>query len=358
MLRSQPPNISTRGNYGKGLFDQEMGPLQRQLSHGEYNLLRFAPMLESEFLQINKRGEVIDVHNQVETVTVAMACTSPNLQLPNVLLLARPIFPAVPILKYKHLRSRPTKKLELTRLLPLHFVKISVHNHEKKQLRFKLASGRTFYLQLSPQPGLQEDTFGLWVKVINMLGPPSVSTSELQSNVEEPAVPAELPPQKPQSPSVSLDLVETVSIRSLYSPPELASPEQEDARSRQSMVLSVGSLQGPGFLSRPPVTSEERIPDSDTYTLAEGFAAGETFEKSVSPRSHGRETDTSESSPPPRREATKSRSASRSGRRKSSPRGTSRKPSKIISLIRACSWGGRQRSKSQESKTKGKGKKR
>lgn len=59
------------------------------------------------------------------------------------------------------------------RLFPLCLVRISLHNPEKKQLRFKLASGRTFYLQLCPQPSTQEDIFGLWIKVVNMLQPPS-----------------------------------------------------------------------------------------------------------------------------------------------------------------------------------------
>ncbi|ETE57176.1 hypothetical protein L345_17111, partial [Ophiophagus hannah] len=47
---------------------------------------------------------------------------------------------------------------------------ISIHNPEKQQLRFKLASGRTFYLQLCSQLGTQEDLFGLWVKVVNQKG--------------------------------------------------------------------------------------------------------------------------------------------------------------------------------------------
>ncbi|KAJ7313613.1 hypothetical protein JRQ81_005155 [Phrynocephalus forsythii] len=361
MLRSQVPNISAGGNYGKGLFNREMGPLQKQLRHGEYALLKHAPMLESEFLQISKRGEVIDVHNQVETVTVGVACTSPSLLVPNVLLLARPVVPAEESLsKHKHLRRLrpPTKKFELTRLLPLHFVKISVHNDERKQLRFKLASGRTFYLQLCPQPGMQEDVFGLWVKVINMLRPPSDSTSELQSNAEDPRGQGEVPPQKSQSPSVSLNLEETVSIQSVYSPSEPPSPELEETSSRRSMALSMGSPPSLGVPSRPPVAREGRISDSDIYPPSEGLASSGTYERSLSPKSRDIELEKPESSPISRRKTIKSRRSSSSGRRKSSPRGTNRKPSKIISLIQSCSWGSRQRSKSRESKTRGKGKKR
>uniref|UniRef100_A0A8D2LP62 Golgi associated RAB2 interactor protein-like Rab2B-binding domain-containing protein n=1 Tax=Varanus komodoensis TaxID=61221 RepID=A0A8D2LP62_VARKO len=201
MLRSRLPNVSAGGDYGKGLFDREMGPLQSQLHQGEYALLKLAPMLESEFVQISKRGEVIDVHNQVQTVIVGVACTCPNMLIPNVLLLARPIFPPeeTPRKRKSLLRHRPpAKRFELTRLLPLHFVKISVHNAEKKQLRFKLASGRTFYLQLCLQPGVREDVFALWVKVVNMLRPPSDSALELHSRAKEPREHGEAPPRRPQ----------------------------------------------------------------------------------------------------------------------------------------------------------------
>lgn len=58
------------------------------------------------------------------------------------------------------------------RLLPLKFVKLSVHNREKQHLRLKLASGRSFYLQLCPPSDAREDLFSLWEKLIYLLRPP------------------------------------------------------------------------------------------------------------------------------------------------------------------------------------------
>ncbi|XP_042333441.1 uncharacterized protein LOC121935708 isoform X2 [Sceloporus undulatus] len=315
--------------------------------------------------QISKRGEVIDVHNQVQTVTVGVACTSPNLKVPNILLLARPILsPEEPLPKLKsflHPRA-PPKKYELTRLLPLSFVKISVHNVEKKQLRFKLASGRTFYLQLCPQPGVQEDVFGLWVKVVNMLRPASDTRSELKHKVKDPGGQEELPPQEPQSPFPyfppsppgSINLEETVSIRSVYSP-ELPSPVPEDTRSRQSAALSMASQPSYHPPIHSPVVSEGRTSELENYPLPERRESVESFERPLSPQSQDSE-DEPESSPMSSRKTNKSSRASRS--RKSSRRGTTRKPSKIVSLIRSCSWGSRRRSKSREVKIRGKGKKR
>uniref|UniRef100_A0A670JXJ3 Golgi associated RAB2 interactor protein-like Rab2B-binding domain-containing protein n=1 Tax=Podarcis muralis TaxID=64176 RepID=A0A670JXJ3_PODMU len=154
----KPSHIAT-----KGLFNTAMGPLQRQLRSGEYNLFKCATMFESDFVQVSKRGGTLDVHNQVQMVRVAIAATSPGLQVPNVLLLARPIFP-----------SRQGRHFVVyLRLLPLCFVKISIHDFDKQQLRFKMSTGRTFYLQLCPLPDTQESEFESWVKVVHLLRPPS-----------------------------------------------------------------------------------------------------------------------------------------------------------------------------------------
>lgn len=159
----------------KGLLNSAVGPLQRQLRSGEYNLFKFATMFESDFVQVSKRGGTSDVHNHVQLVRVAVAATSPSLQVPNVLLLARPVSPSEeqsPSLRSMLCRSPGKVTFELTRLLPLCFVKISVHDWEKQQLRFKMATGRTFYLQLFPQEGQTED-FESWVKIIQLLRPPA-----------------------------------------------------------------------------------------------------------------------------------------------------------------------------------------
>lgn len=78
-------------------------------------------MLLSSFFQqqINRRGEVIDVHNTVQVVTVGIACTSHHLTMPDVMLLAQPAVSCMVNARNdqdtqrKDLRS--TKSLELTR---------------------------------------------------------------------------------------------------------------------------------------------------------------------------------------------------------------------------------------------------
>lgn len=183
------PYYTAQSGSGVGMFNTTMGKLQRQLYKGEYDIFKYAPIFESDFIQITKRGEVIDVHNRVRMVTVGIACTSPILPLPDVMLLARPApgCEEVPgrCQSTKGKKGKGAKTLELTRLLPLKFVRISVHSREKQQLRLKFATGRSCYLQLCPPNEGRDDLFTYWEKLIYLLRPP------VDSNSSTYAIPAE-----------------------------------------------------------------------------------------------------------------------------------------------------------------------
>ncbi|XP_055465166.1 Golgi-associated RAB2 interactor protein 4 [Psammomys obesus] len=170
------PYYTAQSGSGVGMFNTSMGKLQRQLYKGEYDIFKYAPIFESDFIQITKRGEVIDVHNRVCMVTVAIACTSPILPLPDVMLLARPAPGCEEVpgrgQSTKGKKGKGSKTLELTRLLPLKFVRISVHSREKQQLRLKFATGRSCYLQLCPPNEGRDDLFTYWEKLIYLLRPP------------------------------------------------------------------------------------------------------------------------------------------------------------------------------------------
>ncbi|DAA20983.1 protein FAM71A [Bos indicus x Bos taurus] len=175
------PYHTAQSGAGAGLFNTTMGKLQRQLHKGEYDIFKYAPIFESDFIQITKRGEVIDVHNRVRMVTVGIASTSPLLPLPDVMLLARPATGcddhAGRSQTTKAKNRKAAKTLELTRLLPLKFVRISIHDREKQQLRLKFATGRSCYLHLCPPLDSREDLFTYWEKLVYLLRPPVDSQS-------------------------------------------------------------------------------------------------------------------------------------------------------------------------------------
>lgn len=183
------PYYTAQSGSGMGMFNTAMGKLQRQLYKGEYDIFKYAPIFESDFIQITKRGEVIDVHNRVRMVTVGIASTSPILPLPDVMLLARPAAgceePAGQGQVTKRKSRKAAKALELTRLLPLKFVRISIHDREKQQLRLKFATGRSCYLQLCPALNARENLFAYWEKLIYLLRPPVDSNSSTYATPAE-----------------------------------------------------------------------------------------------------------------------------------------------------------------------------
>ncbi|XP_063092812.1 Golgi-associated RAB2 interactor protein 4 [Cavia porcellus] len=224
------PYYTAQSGSGAGMFKTTMGKLQRHLHKGEYDMFRYAPIFESDFIQITKRGEVIDVHNRVRMVTVGIACTSPILLIPDVMLLARPatycedIEGLGQVTKGKNRKA--AKPLELTRLLPLKFVRISVHDREKQQLRLKFATGRSCYLQLCPPLDTSEDLFTYWEKLIYLLRPPVDSNSSTYATPAEdilcmPALPDEGRTSPTASNSQGKGDQDQVSIRSFHVIPEV-----------------------------------------------------------------------------------------------------------------------------------------
>ncbi|XP_032869009.1 protein FAM71E1 [Amblyraja radiata] len=144
------------------------GALQQHLFYGEYDPFKYAPIFESDFIQVTKKGEVLSIHNQVTVVTMGVTSTSPNFSLPNVMLLARPLDSFSEITCSCKV-STDRCPMELTRLFPLSFVNISIHDVYNRRLRLKLANGRAFYLQLYIHPECENEVFERWMKLVNLL---------------------------------------------------------------------------------------------------------------------------------------------------------------------------------------------
>ncbi|KAM6215417.1 LOW QUALITY PROTEIN: Golgi-associated RAB2 interactor protein 6 [Rhynchocyon petersi] len=120
-------------------FIISMGKVQQQLYRGEYTIFEYAPMFESDFTQLSKRGEVVDVHNHGHRLTMGIMCIRPNLKVPNVMLL---------------------------------FLTLSIHDCEGQQLCLKFATGHSFYLQFCPPLDAREDLFIYWDDLVYLLRPP------------------------------------------------------------------------------------------------------------------------------------------------------------------------------------------
>ncbi|NXJ53411.1 FA71D protein, partial [Spizaetus tyrannus] len=164
-----------------------MGDLQRLLSQGEYAPFTSAPIFESKFVQVNRRGEPISVHNRASCVTIGICAANPSSPMPNVMLVARevPVSPQESTTNFWKLSEQPShmEQLALTRFFPLKFVELSVHSTDKHHLMLKLANGRSYYLELCAPPDQQQHLFHLWLQLISLLKPPE-NTSNTEVNVK------------------------------------------------------------------------------------------------------------------------------------------------------------------------------
>uniref|UniRef100_A0A8C5WZI0 Golgi associated RAB2 interactor 5A n=1 Tax=Laticauda laticaudata TaxID=8630 RepID=A0A8C5WZI0_LATLA len=131
-----------------GYLGFEMGDLRRCLDSGEYGALKDCHLYESNFLQVTKAGDI------ATRVTMGIAASSAHLEMPDLMLLARP---------------RDDSKNSRWQLLPLKFVRLYIHDESRFQLKVRLANGRTFYLQLLTHPLRQNEVFGHWVRLLYRL---------------------------------------------------------------------------------------------------------------------------------------------------------------------------------------------
>ncbi|XP_028644435.1 protein FAM71D isoform X2 [Grammomys surdaster] len=159
-----------------------LGHLKNILDGGEYAPYVSPPILESNFIQVNRRGESIYLHNRANWVTVGICSSNPIFKTPNMMLLAHltpearkepePLFKTL-------LKSSSSGNLVLTRFIPLQFVTLSVHSAKNMRLKVKLINGRSYYLQLCAPVYKQDIIFSQWVDLIPLLNQEKVKTTKV-----------------------------------------------------------------------------------------------------------------------------------------------------------------------------------
>uniref|UniRef100_A0A4W2D479 Golgi associated RAB2 interactor family member 2 n=1 Tax=Bos indicus x Bos taurus TaxID=30522 RepID=A0A4W2D479_BOBOX len=165
---------------------KDPGELQNMLNGGEYAPFVSPPILESNFIQVNRRGESIYLHNRANWVTVGICSSNPTTKTPNVMLLAHltptaqkdsePLFTSL-------LTSPSPENLVLTRFLPLQFVTLSVHDAENMRIKVKLEKAKAS--KVSEVSSLSEITNSTditgSVDIMDIAAFPAIQTSHLST---------------------------------------------------------------------------------------------------------------------------------------------------------------------------------
>lgn len=159
-----------------------LGHLKSILEGGEYAPYVSPPILESNFIQVNRRGESIYLHNRANWVTVGICSSNPVFKTPNMMLLAHLTPEArkeTESLFKTLLKTSSSGNLVLTRFIPLQFVTLSVHSAKNMRLKVKLINGRSYYLQLCAPMYKQDIIFSQWVDLIPLLNQEKVKMTKV-----------------------------------------------------------------------------------------------------------------------------------------------------------------------------------
>ncbi|XP_025000730.2 protein FAM71B-like isoform X2 [Gallus gallus] len=249
------------------------GPLQRLLQEGEFGLLSHTLILESNFFQVGRHGEVLNVSKRVQEVTMGVAETGPATGVPNVILMAVPAAP-------------PAEGLELTRLLPLQCVKLAVYGRLQHCLRLRFPTGRKVYLQLCPGPRAEE-LFLHWAALVTVLpvpGEPSIHPTPAgepvpggeacSTGVTQPEVEAEVEVKVPATDLSMGKIGTTGEIAGTDEAPPASSTPEDTPNETPADATRCGSSERLGGTRDPLATSARKTPTKKKKSSSGWRAAG------------------------------------------------------------------------------------
>ncbi|XP_012660596.1 protein FAM71F1 isoform X1 [Otolemur garnettii] len=151
-------------NPGVGLGVEE-GLLCQKVHSPEFNLFPDSVVFESNFVQVKRSRNWIDIYKASYTMALGVTSSVPCLPLPNILLMAS--------VKWHQGQSqtwnRPSiaPNIILKRILPLKFVELQVCDRLQRILRLRTVTEKIYYLKLHPNH--PECVFHFWTRLVQIL---------------------------------------------------------------------------------------------------------------------------------------------------------------------------------------------
>nr|XP_044609689.1 protein FAM71F1 isoform X3 [Equus asinus] len=149
---------------GVGLGVEE-GLLCQMVHSPEFNLFPDSVVFESNFVQVKKDRNWIDMYKASNTMALGVTSSVPCLPLPNILLMAS--------VKWHQGQSqtwnRPSTvpNIILKRILPLKFVELQICDRPQRILQLRTVAEKIYYLRLHPDhPGT---VFHFWIRLVQIL---------------------------------------------------------------------------------------------------------------------------------------------------------------------------------------------
>ncbi|XP_004707929.1 protein FAM71F1 [Echinops telfairi] len=146
-------------------FGVEEGLLCQMVHSPEFNLFPDSVVFESNFVQVRRGKNWIDVYKASNTTALGVTSSVPCLPLPNILLMASVKWHQGQSQTWNQPSTAPT--IILKRILPLKFVELQVCDHLQRILRLRTVSEKIYYLKLHPDH--PETVFHFWTRLVQIL---------------------------------------------------------------------------------------------------------------------------------------------------------------------------------------------
>uniref|UniRef100_A0A8C5KEJ3 Golgi associated RAB2 interactor 1B n=1 Tax=Jaculus jaculus TaxID=51337 RepID=A0A8C5KEJ3_JACJA len=156
--------VDREPNPGVGLGVEE-GLLCQMVHSQEFNLFPNSAVFESNFVQVKKGRNWIEIYKASNTMALGVTSSVPCLPLPNILLMAR--------VKWHQGQSqtwnRPSTAphIILKRILPLKFVELRICDRIERVLRLRTLTEKIYYLKLHPDH--PQTVFHFWMRLVQIL---------------------------------------------------------------------------------------------------------------------------------------------------------------------------------------------
>ncbi|KAK1335163.1 hypothetical protein QTO34_004744 [Cnephaeus nilssonii] len=163
-IRGLPPEVREPGpGVELGVED---GLLCQLIHSPEFNLFSHSAVFESNFIQVTKSGNWMNV-SEGSTTTVILGVTSsvPSLPLPNILLMANVTWPQGQFSTCNTPGCAPV--ITLSRILPLKFVELQICDRLQRILRIRTVTEKIYYLRLHEKH--PETVFQFWIRLVKIL---------------------------------------------------------------------------------------------------------------------------------------------------------------------------------------------
>ncbi|KAK2492813.1 hypothetical protein MC885_005308 [Smutsia gigantea] len=197
-------------NPGVGLGVEE--DLLCQTVHSqEFNLFPDSVVFESNFVQVKKGRNWIDINKASNTMALGVTSSVPCLPLPNILLMAS--------VKWHQGQSQTWNRLSTAPNIILEFVELQVCDHLQCILPWRAITEKIYYLRLHPDH--PRTVFHFWIQLVQLLQKGlSVTTKDprilfthclVPRNCNSPAGDSQLTQKKPQASQPSESLMQLMA---------------------------------------------------------------------------------------------------------------------------------------------------